>query len=102
MRLAMAERWEEEECLLADAWVQSDAFWSAEWHAARKRRRFSPITHCPTNDDLVRRGHAGIPLERSAALVALAEEIVARREPVEFSEEWVNVLAGDLAQFDDD
>lgn len=102
MRAARATEWREEECLLADGWVQSDAFWPANWHTAQQRRRFTIVTNCPSNDDLCRRGHAGIPLERSAALMALAEEVASRREPpVEFSEEWVNTLAGDLAQFDD-
>jgi hypothetical protein len=49
------------------------------------------------------RARAGVPLRRSAGLLALAEEVTSRRqaEKVEFSDDWVERLAVDLAEFAD-
>ena len=46
---------------------------------------------------------AGIPLKRSADLVALAQEVASRRQgqKVEFSDSWAEKIAADLEQFND-
>lgn len=104
MKPLAAVSWEKEDCSLAgDGWAWSDAFRPTDLRAAQKRRRFSVATNCPADDDLARHGHAGIPLQRSAGLMALAEEVVLRRdsESAEFSDEWLDSLVGDLSQFND-
>lgn len=101
MKISAVEAWEEEDCLPRPGWLPQDPpSRPIDWHRPQKQRRFSIVTYCAASDDMVQRGHGGIPLARSAALVALAEQVVAS-EPVAFSEEWVQRLAKDLAQFND-
>jgi hypothetical protein len=60
-------------------------------------------TSCASKDDLEVRARTGVPLSRSAELNALAHKVASRRnlQDVEFSEGWVEKLAGDLAKFND-
>lgn len=53
-----------------------------------------------TPENLVEMARAGRPLERSAELMALAEE-VASQPATGFPEEWAARLAADFAQFND-
>lgn len=54
-------------------------------------------------NDFLRLARAGIPLDRSPELMALAKEVADRhqREPPAFDDEWVERLAADLAKFQD-
>jgi hypothetical protein len=62
-----------------------------------------PSSESASKDDPEVRAHTGVPLSRSAELTALAHKVASRRNPqdVEFSDGWVEKLAGDLAQFND-
>jgi hypothetical protein len=62
-----------------------------------------PSSESASKDDLEMRARAGMPLSRSAELTALAHKVASRRDlqDVEFSDSWVEKLAGDLAKFND-
>ena len=62
-----------------------------------------PSSESASKDDLEVRARTGVPLSRSAELNALAHKVASRRnlQGVEFSEGWVEKLAGDLAKFND-
>jgi hypothetical protein len=62
-----------------------------------------PSSESASKDDLEVRARAGVPLSRSAELTALAHKVASRRhlQDVEFSDAWVEKLAGDLAKFND-
>jgi hypothetical protein len=72
---------------------------------AKVNRRISAPDQSPLSamDDLEARARAGAPLQRSAELTALAHKVASRRhlQEVEFSDGWVEKLAGDLALFND-
>ena len=60
------------------------------------------LVPCPTPPlvaDLLADLSKGIPLDRPADMVSLAEEVLAR--PAGYPENWANTLAADFAQFDD-
>jgi hypothetical protein len=60
------------------------------------------LVSCPTPPlvaDLLAGLSKGIPLDRPADMVSLAEEVLAR--PAGYPENWAGTLAADFAQFDD-
>lgn len=101
MRTAAADIWEEEDCRIDGEWALDTGLRPADWHSTQKRRNFSVVTHCPSTDEFSRSALLGVPLRRSPELMALAEEVARHHESAEFSDEWIEVLADDFAQFDD-
>jgi hypothetical protein len=60
------------------------------------------LTSCPTPPlvaDLLAGLSKGIPLDRPADMVSLAEEVLAR--PAGYPENWAGTLAADVARLDD-